>query len=146
MSTSIQILQMAGGPPPAGGGQYGGGQGFGGQGFGGPPPGGDGGFVSGPSGGGGEPPQGFKIASIILLSIGAAGFVLGLIPCLGWVNWFSIPMNVGAIIAGILGLVSGPKDISGRAMHQGLHLAALIVGVVGAIGGFLRCILGGGIL
>ena len=158
------------GPPPAGGyGPPGGDGGFtpppgGGHG---PPPGGGygpppgGGY--GPPGGGGYngPPQGFgppglqgggggssglKTAAIVFICIGALLFVAGLVPCLGWVNWFGIPTNVVPVVLGIVGLVNKNKNADGSTPDSGVFIAALVVGGLGVVGGSVRCFLGGGIL
>jgi hypothetical protein len=90
------------------------------------------------------PPTGYKTASLILALVGGAIFVLGLFPCLGWMNWFGVPLNGAAALVGILGLASGPKHPDGSRAYQGYYVAALLVGIVGFIGGALRCIAGAG--
>jgi hypothetical protein len=92
------------------------------------------------------PPQGLKIASLILLILGACAFVAGLFPCLGWMNWGGVPLNAIVAIVGIIGLAAGPKDARGQAVGFGIHLTAIIVGAVGVLGGSLRCFLGSGML
>jgi hypothetical protein len=91
------------------------------------------------------PATGFKTASLILMCLGGAFFLLGLLPCLGWLNWFGVPLNAAAALVGILGLASGPKGLDGSRPYQGYYVAALIVGMIGLIGGALRCILGAGL-
>jgi len=92
------------------------------------------------------PSTGFKTASLILLLLGGAIFVLGLFPCLGWLNWFGVPLNGAAALVGILGMASGPKNLDGSRAYQGYYVAALLVGIVGFIGGSIRCIFGAGLL
>jgi hypothetical protein len=89
-------------------------------------------------------PTGYKTASLILLALGAAVFLMGLLPCMGWMNWFGVPLNGAAALVGLLGLVSGPKLPSGVQPFQGYYIAALLVGIVGFLGGTLRCIAGMG--
>jgi hypothetical protein len=90
------------------------------------------------------PATGYKITSLILMLLGGALFLLGLLPCLGWLNWFGVPLNGAAALVGILGLASGPKHPDGARAYQGYYVAALIVGMAGFIGGALRCIAGAG--
>ena len=92
------------------------------------------------------PPSGFKIASLILMILGGSLFAMGLFPCMGWLNWFGVPVNVATAVVGIMGLVSGAKNPDGSTAYQGYYVAALIVGGIGFIGGALRCIAGAGIL
>ena len=147
-----QPMQQGGQPQGQGGfGQPMQGQGYGqpggygqdggyGQGYGGPPQGGP------PGSGGYEPPQGWKIASIVLLIIGPILTVIGLIPCLGIVNWLAIPTNIALGVVGILGLTIGPKGPNGQAFHFNLHLAATIVGFLLAIASAARCFMGSGLV
>jgi hypothetical protein len=93
-----------------------------------------------------SPPTGFKIASLILMILGGALFFTGLFPCLGWLNWFGVPINGLAVLVGILGLSSGPKNPNGTQPYQGYYVAAMLVGGIGFIGGVLRCVAGAGLL
>jgi len=70
-------------------------------------------------------------------------FVIGLFPCLGWMNWINFPLAIaGAIMNGIvLGQsgASGDGDRNKALIGLGLCLIALVIG-------FIRLILGGGVL
>ncbi len=90
--------------------------------------------------------QGMKTAALVLLILGAALCILGLFPCLGWINWFGVPLNGGGAVIGIVGLTSGPKDVQGQAQDSGIYIAAIVVGSIGLIVGTIRCILGAGVL
>jgi hypothetical protein len=92
-----------------------------------------------------SPPTGYMIASLVLAAVGGVLFVSSLFPCMGWVNWFAVPINAAAALIGILGLVSGPKRPDGTLAYQGAYIAALVVGAIGMIGGALRCFSGLGI-
>jgi hypothetical protein len=132
--------QQAQGQPPHGGPGSQGGFGGGGMGpQGGPPYGGP------PSGGGDELPQGWKIAAIVLLVLGPVLSMIGMIPCLGILNWIAIPTNVALAIVGILGLTIGPKMADGKAADFPIHVAAIIIGVLLAIASIVRCTMGGGL-
>lgn len=140
------------GAPPAGGPGYGGAP-AGGPGYGAPPGGGYGGGPQGgppygapPGGGGDDYPKGWKIAAIVLLVLGPVLSVIGMIPCLGILNWIAIPTNVALAIVGTLGLTIGPKMADGKAADFPIHLAAIIIGILLAIASIVRCTLGSGLV
>lgn len=130
-----QAQPPQGGPGSQGG--YGGGMGpQGGPPYGGPPSG----------GGGDELPQGWKIAAIVLLILGPVLSVIGMIPCLGILNWIAIPTNVALAIVGTLGLTIGPKMPDGKAADFPIHVAAIVIGVLLAIASVVRCTMGSGLV
>ncbi len=92
-----------------------------------------------------SPPTGFKTASLVLMGVGGAAFALGLLPCLGWLNWAGVPLNGLAVLAGLGGLKMGPRRLDGTLAYQGSYAAAVIVGAIGLVGGAIRCLGGGGI-
>ncbi len=68
------------------------------------------------------------------------GFV-GFFPCVGWLNWFAVPLAGISALLGVIGLFS---DRDGEET-QGTYFAALVAGtVMGGIFAF-RCFLGGGL-
>jgi len=68
------------------------------------------------------------------------GFV-GFFPCVGWLNWFAVPLAGISALLGAIGLFS---DREGEET-QGTYFAALVAGtVMGGIFAF-RCFLGGGL-
>ena len=67
-------------------------------------------------------------------------FLVGLIPCLGWLYYFYWFLGLVGIIFSIISLVNGPAEGKMNAII-GIILVALAWG-----GGFVRIILGGGIL
>ena len=68
------------------------------------------------------------------------GFV-GFFPCVGWLNWFPVPLAGISALLGVIGLFS---DREGEET-QGTYFAALVAGtVMGGIFAF-RCFLGGGL-
>lgn len=58
------------------------------------------------------------------------GMLLGMIPLLGWLNWFNIPLAIIGLLVSILGKSRG----------------GIIICVVAIFFGLLRLMLGGGIL
>ena len=69
--------------------------------------------------------------------------VIGMMPCLGWVNWLGTPIPGIALLSGILGLIVD-RDEDGRSRNVTVHVAALIIVLLGGGLGALRCGLGGG--
>jgi hypothetical protein len=126
-----------GGPPP---GQQQGGFGLPGQ----PQPPGQAGFAPNfQSTGQPELPKGLKVTSIVLLILGSSLTTVGLVPCLGILNWIAFPLDLAMSIIGILGLTIGPKLGDGKPSNMNLHIAAIVVGVVLAAISFFRCLAGG---
>lgn len=58
------------------------------------------------------------------------GMLLGMIPLLGWLNWFNIPLAILGLLISIIGKSKG----------------GIIICVVAIFFGLLRLMLGGGIL
>ncbi len=80
------------------------------------------------------------LISLIFGILALIGLLIGIIPCLGMVNWLNIPFAiVGAIISAIA-LVKTEREREGMAL-TGLVLCAIAI----VVGGF-RLLLGGGIL
>lgn len=126
-----------GGPPP---GQQQGGFGLPGH----PQPPGQAGFAPNfQSTGQPELPKGLKVTSIVLLILGSSLTTVGLVPCLGILNWIAFPLDLAMSIIGILGLTIGPKLGDGKPSNMNLHIAAIVVGVVLAAISFFRCLAGG---
>ena len=65
--------------------------------------------------------------------------LLGLIPCLGWVNWFTLIFGKMAIIISIVALVAD-KDASRKSMA----LIGLVLSSAAVVVAILRLIIGGG--
>ena len=70
-------------------------------------------------------------------------FIMALFPCLGWMNWLNFPLAIaGAIMNGIVmgqGDALNAGDRKKALIGLGLCLVALVVG-------FIRLLLGGGVL
>lgn len=78
------------------------------------------------------------IAGLIIGIFSIIGFFIGLIPFLGWFNWFNIPFALLGLILSIVGISTGN---SRAAAITGIVLCGTAVFV-----GAFRLLLGGGIL
>ena len=68
------------------------------------------------------------------------GFLVGLIPCLGSLNWLNIPFSVAGLI---FSLIAFARGIPGRRTASAIGIILFLIGVfIGA----KRLVLGGGIL
>jgi len=70
--------------------------------------------------------------------------VVGMFPCLGWVQWIGSFFAAGAIITGIIGLLFD-RDELGNSNAQLAHLIALVTDILCGGLGAIRCGLGGGV-
>jgi hypothetical protein len=70
------------------------------------------------------------------------GFLLGLVPCLGWLNWFNIPFAIVGVVIGIVALSQA------GAQHRpvGPAILGLVLSVTAVVIGVARLALGGGLL
>jgi len=87
-----------------------------------------------------------KIAATLTLVLSIAGILLGLIPCLGWLNWFAVPFCIVPFTLGVIGLLTDKDPATGLNRASGVYVACVIAGVAGAAIGGVRCMLGGGAL
>lgn len=81
-----------------------------------------------------------QVASLVLGIVTIMGFLLGLIPCFGWFNWINIPVAIVGVVLGIIAMTTNESPSKGMAII-GLVLCAIAVVV-----GFLRLVLGGGVI
>lgn len=65
--------------------------------------------------------------------------VMGLIPCLGWLNYFTIFLGVFSGMFGLIGMFI-PKFASARSKL----LIAMVLGFAASFVGFIRLVIGGG--
>lgn len=70
-----------------------------------------------------------NVVSLLIGVVAAILMIPGLIPLLGWLNWFMLPIAAVGIIVGVL---------SSRTSGRNLNIAVFVIGVV-------RLMLGGGI-
>ncbi|HEX8457772.1 MAG TPA: hypothetical protein VF656_10785 [Pyrinomonadaceae bacterium] len=78
-----------------------------------------------------------RVMGIIALSL----MLVGLVPCLGWVNWIMLPFS---LLTFILSLIASLSVKNERA--RGMALMGLVFAAVAGFVGFFRLILGGGCL
>ncbi len=76
--------------------------------------------------------QNLTIGVILLVAV-------GMLPCLGWVQWFGSFAGAIAIIVGLVGMLTDKSD------SKAWHIAALVAGILGGGLGALRCLLGMGV-
>lgn len=85
------------------------------------------------------------VSSLTLLFLSAFLTLLGLLPCLGWLNWLAIPLAFVTVVVGVMGLATDKDPQTGEARGRVAHLLAVVLGLVfGAIAN-LRWLLGAGI-
>jgi len=87
-----------------------------------------------------------SVSSLTLLFLSAALTLFGLVPCLGWLNWVAIPLCFVTVVVGVMGLASDKDPHSGEARGRGVHLLAVICGLVLGAVATLRWVLGAGIV
>lgn len=83
-----------------------------------------------------------RTATIVFLILSASFTLMGLIPCLGFLNWLGIPCSAACALLGLIGTTS--KETPEK--DKQVHLAALIIGVCLIGIGAIRCLLGGGVV
>ncbi len=79
------------------------------------------------------------IAGLIIGIITIVGFFIGLIPFLGWFNWFNIPLAVLGLILSII--ATGMNERSKGPAITGLILCGIAVFI-----GAFRLLIGGGLI
>ena len=85
-------------------------------------------------------------ASAALTALCAVAVTFGLVPCLGWLNWFSSTLCLAAFVVGIIGLVSDNDVATGRNRHPNIYLITIVGSVVLFVVSVVRCMFGGGVL
>lgn len=85
-------------------------------------------------------------ASLVMIVLSVMTTAAGLPCCLGCVNYFAVPVSLAALVVGLIGLGTDKDATTGRGRNVNLHLAAVIVGVMCAVIGTMRCLAGGGCL
>lgn len=68
------------------------------------------------------------------------GMIVAFFPCLGALNWLTIPFAVIGLIISLIARGKAPVD------KQGVALAAVVLNAIAAVLGSIRLVLGGGIL
>lgn len=70
------------------------------------------------------------------------GFCVGLLPCVGALNWINIPFAVIGVVISIVGMSKASQ--SGE--PKGQAIAGLILSLIAVVVGLGRLIMGGGVL
>lgn len=94
-----------------------------------------------------------KLASLILGIVSVVGMLIGLIPCLGWINWFNLPLALVGLILGIMDYNDNntaypPHAYDPNVQHyskKDFPVGILLCGIA-LFFGFIRLIIGGGII
>ena len=86
-----------------------------------------------------------KTATTVLLILCVMITFAGLVPCLGWLNWFGVPMSGTVAVLGVIGLASDKDPSTGEGTNAGLYISTLIIGIIMAVVGGLRCSAGAGL-
>ena len=71
-----------------------------------------------------------------------AAFCVALIPCLGWLNWVTIPLGIVGVVLGAVALSRAGRE----GQSTGPALAGLILSLIAVVVGAIRLALGSGIV
>ena len=82
-----------------------------------------------------------SLTGMIMGIVSICFFAVGLIPCLGWVNWFNLIIGGLANIFSWIGLASEGKDPASR----GRAITGLILSFIAIFIGMIRLVIGRGI-
>jgi hypothetical protein len=85
-------------------------------------------------------------ASLVLLIVSSVLTLFGLPCCLGWLNWFAVPISFATAMVGFAGLLTDRDPVTGQVRSAGIHIMALVGGWVLVVAGALRCLLGAGVV
>lgn len=92
-----------------------------------------------------------KLASMILGITALVGMLVGFIPCLGWLNWFNIPVALIGLILGLVDYTNTNNEIPVEPYDplvrrpKPLPIGAILCGVALFLCS-IRLVLGGGII
>lgn len=86
-----------------------------------------------------------SIASLVMIALSVLSTAAGLPCCMGCVNWLAVPLSLLTVVVGLVGLATDKRP-DGKVNDANLHLAAVVVGVLCAVIGALRCTMGGGVV
>ena len=76
---------------------------------------------------------------MVLGILSVVGMVIGFIPCLGWINWVNIPFGIVTTVIGIIGVTRPDPNKVGS-------IVGTACGGIAVVLGFIRLVLGGGLL
>ena len=82
-----------------------------------------------------------QVLSLVWGILSGVGFMIGLTPCLGALNWVNIPFAlIGCVISGIALGTAQPNQ------PKGMSIAGLIICILVVVFGGIRLVLGGGVV
>ncbi|HEY1217537.1 MAG TPA: hypothetical protein VGF03_01275 [Bryobacteraceae bacterium] len=81
-----------------------------------------------------------QVLSLVWGIVACVGLVVGFLPCLGALNWINIPFSLVGLVISVIATTQEPPGRNGPAIG-GIVLCSL-----GVVVGFVRLILGGGVL
>ena len=70
-----------------------------------------------------------------------AAVCVALLPCLGWLNWFTLPFAAIGVVLGVLAL----SQANARRQPAGPAVAGIVLSTFAVCLGLVRLVLGGGI-
>jgi hypothetical protein len=83
-------------------------------------------------------------ASLVMIVLSALTTAAGLPCCLGCVNYLAVPLSMATVLVGLAGLAFDKDPATGTTRDLRIHLLAIVLGVLFAAVGFVRCVAGGG--
>ncbi len=86
------------------------------------------------------------VVSLVLLFFSGFFVTVGLIPCLGWLNWVGIPVSALTALIGLIGLCSDRDPVTLCMRGVVAHILALAMGSLLTLIAIIRCALGLGVL
>ena len=81
-----------------------------------------------------------QVISLIWGILALVGMFIGLIPCVGALNWLNIPFAICGLVLSLIAHASGPRG------YRTSSLAGIIMCAIAIIIGAKRLIMGGGII
>ncbi len=81
-----------------------------------------------------------QILALVWGILAVIGLMIGVFPCLGWLNWLNIPF---AVVGLVVGLFASSKTADAQ---RGAAFAGVVCCAVAVVVGALRLVLGHGIV
>jgi hypothetical protein len=78
--------------------------------------------------------------SLVWGIVSLVGMMVGLLPCLGSLNWLNIPFSAAGLIVSIIALTKAAPDQKGGA------IAGVVLCSVAVLLGLIRLVAGGGVV
>ncbi len=81
-----------------------------------------------------------QILALVWGILAVIGLIIGVFPCLGWLNWLNIPFAVAGLVVGLFAFGKTAEK------ERGASLAGVICCVIAVVVGAVRLVLGNGIV